>query len=165
MGQEQQPEVLSGKELNRSDYHMTKECLESYEFVCKEIDILSRELLELRSDQLIKKQGLTEKLYLGKVINKTLDELTEEIIIIEDKIKKNLHELLQKRVEIEDYINNINDCEMRLILRLRYIERMTYDEIASRITVICITRDGLQNVKGTGISEKISRFFKKQKIE
>lgn len=141
---------------------MTKECLNGYEFICKEIDILSKELLSLKSNQLIKKQGFTEKLYLGEIINKTLDELTEEISVIENKIKSRIHELCHKRAEIEDYINTIKDCEMRLILRLRYIERMTYDEIASRITVINRTRDGLQTVKGTAISEKIVKYFKKQ---
>lgn len=139
---------------------MTEKDLNQYIFICKEINILNKELVEIKSKQLIKKQGFTEKLYLGPIIEKTAGELEEELTKIERSINDKLHELYSQRVNIENFLNSIEDCEIRLILRLKYVNGMTYTDIASELTVVNEYGEVLRSITGDGLSAKVVRFFK-----
>jgi DNA-directed RNA polymerase specialized sigma24 family protein len=139
---------------------MTENDLKQYIFIEKEIDILGKELLKLNSHQLIRRQGLTEKLYLGAVIEETAEELSTEISSIKTIISDRLHRLYQKRVDIETYIDLVDDCEIRLILRLRYINGMSYDDISSELTVVNSNGDVMRTASATYFNNKIVRFFK-----
>jgi hypothetical protein len=143
---------------------MTEKDLNQYMMINKEIDVLSKQLLQLRSNQLIKSQGFTEKLYLGPVIEKTVQELTAEINNVESIISDKIQELYKRRSGIERYINSIEDCEIRLILRLRYINCMTFSEISSELTVVDDNGEVLKgSLTSNGLSNKIHKFFEKQK--
>jgi hypothetical protein len=141
---------------------MTESELKQYIYIVKEIDILGRELLKLSSHQLIQKHGFTEKLYLGPVIEKTAEELTVEISSIKSTIADKLHKLYQKRVEIETYIDSIEDGEIRLVLRLRYINGMSYDDISSELTVVNSNGEVLRSASGSYFNNKVVKFFKQQ---
>lgn len=140
---------------------MTEEELSQCIFIWKEIEVLNKELIKLKSDQIIQVQGFTEKLYLGEIIDKTAEELKEKISEIENGIKLKLHELIDKRIKVEDYINSIEDCEIRLILRLRYINCLTYAEIAAELKTIDESGNSLKGVKSGTLSTKVDKFFKR----
>ena len=139
---------------------MTENELKQYPYLIKEIQVLSKELINVKSDYLIKKQDFIEKLYVGRVIEKTAKELEKEIASIEESISLKLKELMHKRIEIEQYINSIEDCEIRLILRLRHIDCMSFNDMASMLTVVDDSGKVLRSISGDGLSAKMIRFFK-----
>ncbi len=51
----------------------------------------------------------------------------------EKKIKKKLLELELARNEIIRYIMDIDDCQTRLIFKLRCLDHMTWNEVADRV--------------------------------
>ncbi|MBR5809470.1 MAG: hypothetical protein IKY39_05180 [Clostridia bacterium] len=51
----------------------------------------------------------------------------------EKKIKKKLLELELARSEIIRYIMDIDDCQTRLIFKLRCLDHMTWNEVADRV--------------------------------
>ena len=51
----------------------------------------------------------------------------------ERKIKKKLLELEMARSEIIRYIMDIDDCQTRLIFKLRCLDNMTWNEVADRV--------------------------------
>lgn len=144
---------------------MTENDLRDYVLIVKEIQILSKELINIKSDYIVKNQDLTEKLYTGALITKSVQDLSEELASIEQNIKQKLHELIKKRAEIEHYINSIQDCEIRLILRLRFIDGMSYANVASELTVTDRNGRSMRNISGDGVSARVSRFFKTQGLK
>ena len=134
-------------------------------FIQKEIEVLNKELIKLKSNQIIKEQGFKEKLYLGEIINETTAELNYKIIEIEKAIKQNLNDLINIRTNIENYINSIEDCEIRLILRLRFINNLTYAEIATELKSVGESGNCLKGVKSGTLSSKIDKFLNKQQYK
>lgn len=59
-----------------------------------------------------------------------------------------LLEAEQKKLEIEQFVEEIPDPELRLIFRLRFLDGMKQAEIARKM-----------NVERSGISKKISKVF------
>lgn len=51
----------------------------------------------------------------------------------ERKIKKKLLELEMARSEIVRYIMDIDDCQTRLIFKLRCLDHMTWNEVADKV--------------------------------
>lgn len=51
----------------------------------------------------------------------------------EKKIKKKLLELEMARSEIIRYIMDIDDCQTRLIFKLRCLDHMTWNEVADKV--------------------------------
>lgn len=60
--------------------------------------------------------------------------------------------LLQKKVEIEDAINNLEDSRERLVLYLRHIDNMTIEKVAEKLfvctqTIVRTYQSALQNIE------------------
>ena len=87
---------------------MTDTDLSKYFWLAKEIEAMEKELYATYSD------GNFEK---------------ERKKILGTKIKEASLELLT----IEEFLDNLDDPEMRLILRLRYCMRMTWEDIGNEI--------------------------------
>lgn len=70
---------------------------------------------------------------------------------LKNKLRRRLEELIGQREELEEYIAEIPDSEMRTILTLRYVEGLTWDQVASSM-----------GVQGDGSTErkKHDRFLK-----
>lgn len=49
------------------------------------------------------------------------------------KLKRRLEELIEKREKIEEYINSIDDSMIRMILTLRYVNGLSWRQVAKRI--------------------------------
>lgn len=60
-------------------------------------------------------------------------EAASMIADTEKKIKKKLLELEMARSEIIHYIMDIDDCQTRLIFKLRCLDHMTWNEVADKV--------------------------------
>lgn len=98
----------------------------------KEMDILKKQLLDIKSKSYCKGQRITGMPF----ANRTSDKVGDRAIAIreiEELYEKKLEELYQAKIKIEKYISEIEDMEIRLILRLRCINNMNWDDIGDEI--------------------------------
>ena len=93
---------------------MTECDLSKYFWLAKEIEALEKELGRNRAQYTMDE---------NKEINRQ-----REIILI-----KKMNEAARELLNIEKYLNEIDDPEIRLILRLRYCMRMTWGAIGDEI--------------------------------
>lgn len=71
-------------------------------------------------------------------------------IRLKARLQIKLDELQEQLKAMEDWLDTVEDSEMRVILRLKYRNSMTHQEIAGQL--------GYSRI---AITQKISRFFKK----
>ena len=57
----------------------------------------------------------------------------EKIIEKEEQIKKKMEELLRVKTEVMSVIDNIDNVNLRVVLKLRYIDSLSWSEIAEKI--------------------------------
>lgn len=94
---------------------------------------LQEELKELRNSEIYANRKNTNA---GRGDRKKEDKIGQYTVklmeleeVIEDKIKK----ICERRLEIECYINDIEDIQIRLMLRLRYMRGYTWKEIGEEL--------------------------------
>ena len=106
---------------------MTIKQLNKYRFIKKEIERIQVRLEELSSS--IKSATINGMPRSGKLSNPT-----EEVIIkklkLEKKLNKSLSKLLDQEMEIEDFITNIEDPAIKVIVRMKFIDLYSWDRIA-----------------------------------
>lgn len=112
--------VTTEKELNQLHY------------INKEIEVLKKQLDELKSRSLIKGQEITGMPHKPGTSDRTAD-IAVAIREIEELYEIKLKELYVVRRRIERYINTIEDSELRLIVRLRCINNMRWEDIAQEV--------------------------------
>ena len=78
-----------------------------------------------------------EKVQGGKIENR-LENQVIEIVDLENRIKKEIRRYTKLRETIKKAINSQKDADERLLLTLRYIENMTWEEISEKMN--CSTR-------------------------
>lgn len=49
------------------------------------------------------------------------------------KLQRRLEEVMEKREEIEEYIDSIDDSQIRMILTLRYVNGLSWQQVAEHI--------------------------------
>lgn len=113
-------ERLTEKELNQLHY------------INKEIEVLKKQLDDLKSRSLLKAQELTGMPHAPGISDKTA-QIAIATREIEELYEIKLRELYLVRGRIERYINTIDDGEIRLIVRLRCINNMRWEDIASEV--------------------------------
>ena len=111
---------------------MTENELNKLHFINKEIGVLKRQLEELKSRSLVKGQEITDMPFASGTSDKTGDRAIA-IREIEEMYEIKLKELYLTRAKIERYIDIIDDPEVRLIVRLRCINNMNWDEIGDEV--------------------------------
>lgn len=62
-----------------------------------------------------------------------MEEVVPLIIELENKLKKERSDYIKERLVIEDYIRSVEDYQIRLILSYRFIDLMTWRQIALTI--------------------------------
>lgn len=111
---------------------MTEKELNQLHWINKEIEVLIRQRKELELKSYVKGQEITDMPFGTGTTNKTCDravamqELNE---LYEIKLK----ELFLTRGRIERYINSIDDDRERLIIRLRCINNMEWENIGQEV--------------------------------
>lgn len=128
---------------------MTEKELNQIHYINIELKRLEEEKLRLESMSLVKSQQITGLPGgSGGSHDKIADyaaDLADTKAMIEHKIK----ELFMVRKKVERYIDTIDDAEMRLIVRLRAINNMRWEDIGDEL-----------GMERTTVSKKYRRFIK-----
>lgn len=127
---------------------MTEKELNEIYYINIEIKRLKKEQEELESLSLVKGQEITGLPGGNQTSNKVADyaiELAEIKELIELEIKR----LYIVRAKIERYIETIDDAEIRLIVRLRAINNMRWEDIGEEL-----------GMERTTVSKKYRAFLK-----
>lgn len=74
-----------------------------------------------------------------------------DFAVLRQKLYDNLCKIQRERYELEEWIENIDDVDMRNILRLQYINGLTQKQIADEL-----------GYERSGIASKIKRFWDSQ---
>lgn len=109
-----------------------KKYLLQYRGLEGEIDRLIEELGEQRA----KAQKMTaaySDLPKGQPAGDSLARAVERMIELEEKLNARINKQVDLRMEIERGIEAVNNPKLRIILRDRYIEGKTWDDIAERM--------------------------------
>ena len=115
----------------------------------KETAQLQKELSELQQKDMYRSPVITD-MPKGGSVRDSMGEYVAEKMILEDTIKLNMQKIFFERTRIENYISGISDSEVRLIMRLRHVNGMTWEEIGCEIGY---TRQG--------VHVKYKRYLKK----
>ena len=110
----------------------TEKELNQLHYINKEIEVLKCQLDELKSRSVIKGQEITGMPHVSGTSDKTA-QIAIAIREIEELYEIKLRELYLVRGRIERYINTIDDSELRLIVRLRCINNMRWEDIAPEV--------------------------------
>lgn len=117
---------------------MTKYDLSKLKDLNKEIEILNRQMsnIQVKAEANMvfdTVKGSSPRFpyveHCIKVIGVDLDEYDRKVARIRRAIERKLHEALDKKAEILEYIDTVEDIEVRNILTLRYSECMTWEDI------------------------------------
>lgn len=117
-------------------------------YINKEIALIQKELNELKEKNFYKKSIFTD---LPKGNDTTISEsqrYVEAMEELEQKLNFSLAELQEKRLAAEEFLQTIENAEDRLIIRLRIVNNMKWQEIANEV--------GLER---TTVSKKFYKFF------
>ena len=58
---------------------------------------------------------------------------SNDFVMLRQKLYDNLCKIQRERYELEEWIENIDDVDMRRILRLQYINGLTHEQIAQEL--------------------------------
>ena len=131
---------------------MTFEDLLSVYSINIEIKKIQEEIQRLREQNFFKPNIITD-MPKGGTGKDMLVEYMEESKRLDDMLNYSLKELQKKRVEIEEFISSIKDNEIRLIVRLRCINNMDWQQIGDEL-----------GMERTTASKKFYNFLDKQGI-
>lgn len=112
---------------------MKLEEISSLYYINKEIKLLQQELYDITNDRNFYGVNILSDMPKGGKKKDKLLEYVEKKQTIEEMINYNLKKLQKKRAEIEDFISNMEDPELRLILRLRCINNMNWTDIGFEV--------------------------------
>lgn len=110
---------------------MTKEELSKYFYLMKEVKQIEDKIKEIDSTFMRASLINCEK------FERKLSNPQEKRMILIEKYEKKLEEAknraLEEAIKIEEYIENINDSETRMIFRYRYLEFYNWKEIGRKV--------------------------------
>lgn len=130
---------------------MTEKELLEFSYIEKEIASIQRELVELKEKNFYKKPVLSELPKGNRNYNQALLYLEKEEEL-EQELLYQLIRLQRKRKEIEKFLESIVDAEDRLILRLRIVNQMKWQEIANEL-----------HLERTTVSKRFYKVFSNSK--
>lgn len=128
-----------------------KELSELY-YIEKEIVQIQTDIKNLKEKNFYKKPSLSEWIKGSRNYNQVLLYLEQEEELKQELLYQ-LMRLQKKRKEIEEFLECVVDAEDRLILRLRIVNQMTWQEIANEL-----------NLDRTTVSKRFYKFFSDKKI-
>lgn len=119
---------------------MTKEELSQLQYLNREIELLQSRLLGLESTPkqmfgCVKGSATSPPYNLHSItVSGYDDDLAQEIGEVKAEIKSMLRRCLRERARLEQYIAAAPDSEMRMILGLRYINGLSWGQVAAHIS-------------------------------
>ena len=117
---------------------MTKEELSRLRNIQKEIELIKRELNTITEEYITDKVAgsMVEHPYVlthFKISGYDSEGYSNKVKRLERKLKRKLDELMDERERLEEYIENVNDDITRMILRLRYINGLGWNQIGNEL--------------------------------
>lgn len=128
---------------------MTEKELNQIHYINIELKRLEEEKLRLENMSLVKSQQITGLPGGGGSSYDKIADYAADLADIKDEIKIKINKLYRARKKIEQYINTIDDAEMRLIVRLRAINNMRWEDIGAEL-----------GMERTTVSKKYRKFIK-----
>lgn len=113
---------------------MSVEELSQIYYINKEIKSLQRELAELKQKNFYKPNIITDMPKGGKGEEQNL-EYVNDIMMIEDLISYSLRKLQYQRKKVEEFLDTVEDAELRLIMRLRAVNNMKWEDIGKEVNM------------------------------
>ena len=117
---------------------MTKEELSRLRNIQKEIELIKRELNTITEEYVTDKVtgSRLEHPYIFtsfKISGYDSGGYSSKVMRLERKLKCKLDELMDERARIEEYIESIDNATIRMILRLRYINGLGWNQIGNEL--------------------------------
>lgn len=112
---------------------MTEKELNQIYYINIEIKRLEEEKMKLESMSLVKSQQITGLPGGGGSSYDKIADYAADLADIKDEIKIKINKLYRVRKKVERYIDTIDDAEMRLIVRLRAINNMRWEDIGAEL--------------------------------
>ena len=113
---------------------MTIEEINSIYYINKEIARLQEELYTLKNKNFFKSNNLTG-MPKGNFEADVFVDYAEDVRTLESMLQYTLKKLQAERKKIEDFLNTVEDAELRLIIRLRAVNNMKWEEIGEELGV------------------------------
>ena len=129
---------------------MTVEEINSIYYINKEIEHIQRELYDLKTKNFYKSNVLTG-MPKGNSERDIFSDYAEDIKTLEDMLHYNLKKFQMERKKMEEFLSSIEDAELRLIVRLRAVNNMSWEEIGAQMRMDRRTA-----------SRKFYKFFRKK---
>lgn len=127
---------------------MTVEEINRIYYINKEIEQIQRELYNLKTKNFYKLNVLTG-MPKGNSEHDIFSDYAEDIKTLEDMLHYNLKKLQAERKKMEEFLSSVEDAELRLIIRLRTVNNMSWEEIGAEL-----------RMHRTTVSKKFYKFFK-----
>ena len=117
---------------------MTREELSRLRNLQKEIELIKKELNTITEEYVTDKVtgSMVEHPYIlthFKISGYDSGGYSSKVKRLERKLKCKLDELMDERARIEEYIESIDNATVRMILRLRYINGLKWEQIGREI--------------------------------
>ena len=135
---------------NTEDEGVTEKELNQLHYINTEIKQLKYEIADLENKSIVKAQVITGMPFgsgVGDPTGVKGTELSERKILLNLALSK--AEIEKNR--IERFISSIDDTEIRIIIRLRHINSLTWEEIGDEV-----------HLSRTGVYKKYKRFLKQE---
>lgn len=126
---------------------MTPEKLSEVNYINKEIACIQQEIAELKETNFYRPNNITGMPKGGERRDEFV-EYAEEMRTLESMLYYSLKKLQMKRQEIESFFQTIEDPELRLIMRMRTVNNMKWEEIGREL-----------GMERTTVSKKFYKFF------
>lgn len=127
---------------------MTEKELNEIHYIIIELKRLHKEKEELESKSIVKGQEITG-MPGGNTTSDKVADYAVELAEIKELIDLQIKRLYIVRTKIERYIETIEDAEIRLIIRLRAINNMRWEDIGAEL-----------GMERTTVSKKYRNFLK-----
>lgn len=120
-------------------------------YINVEIKALRLELAKLKEERRYYKPNIISDMPRGGSGYDPQDEYLAREQELEDMLNYSLRKLQYERRKIEDFLNTVKDAETRLIIRLRCVNNMKWEEIGEEL-----------NMARSTASRKFYKFFEKK---
>ncbi|NLG89792.1 MAG: RNA polymerase subunit sigma-24 [Clostridiaceae bacterium] len=117
---------------------MTREELGKLRSIQKEVELIKKELNTITEEYVTDKVtgSMVEHPYIlthFKISGYDSEGYSSKVKRLERKLKRKLDELMDERARIEEYIESIDNATVRIILRLRYINGLGWNQIGNEL--------------------------------
>jgi len=117
---------------------MTREELSRLRSIQKEIELIKKELSAITEEYVTDRVtgSMTEHPYIlthFEISGYASGDCSSKVKRLERKLKRKLDELMDERARIEEYIESIDNATVRIILRLKHINGLKWEQIGREI--------------------------------